>query len=143
MLEFTNPWFFLLFIPLTIVLLIAVKRRPATISFSDSEHLKEAGAKSGFSLVRSFPDLLLFLAGAAMIVALTGPRKGVGIVKQRAEGIDIILAIDVSGSMESIDLPEKYKTNQEIQRAFDKGALPNRIKVAKRELKEFVKNQTK
>ena len=141
MFEFTNPWFFLLFIPLTMTLLIAVKRRPATISFSDAAHLREAGAKSGFSLIRSFPDLCLFLAGAAMITALAGPRKGIGIVKQRAEGIDIILAIDVSGSMEVIDIPEKYKTNEALQRAFNKGLLPNRINVAKRELKEFVKSR--
>ncbi len=139
--EFTSPWFFLLLIPLTIITIVALRRRPAAILFSDTQSVKESGGKVAFSWLRACPDLLFFVAGLMIVIALAGPRKGIGLVKERTEGIDIMLVLDVSGSMQTIDIPEKYKTGPEIQRAYDKGDLKNRMEVAKRELEHFVKNR--
>lgn len=52
------------------------------------------------------PALLLFLRGAALvliIVALARPQIGKSESKVKTEGIDIVLSVDVSGSMQAMD----------------------------------------
>ena len=138
--ELQHPLYLLLFLPLIIVFVISLKRKPATLSFSNIEAMKQAGANP-FSWRRQLPNILIFIATGFFIIAMTQPRKGIDKVKQRADGIDIILAIDVSGSMEAIDIPEKLKTTEELTAAFNSGKLKNRMDVAKDELKKFVEKR--
>jgi Ca-activated chloride channel homolog len=52
------------------------------------------------------PSLLLLLRGATLalfIVALARPQLGRSESKIRTEGIDIVLVIDISGSMQAMD----------------------------------------
>jgi Ca-activated chloride channel family protein len=50
------------------------------------------------------PDALLALAIVAFAIALAGPRKGSQPSRIRREGIAIVMAVDVSGSMRALDL---------------------------------------
>jgi len=59
------------------------------------------------------PDVLLALAVAALAIALAGPRKGDKNAKVHHEGIGVVMAVDVSGSMRALDLSEK---TQELTR---------------------------
>ncbi|HTL37444.1 MAG TPA: VWA domain-containing protein [Kofleriaceae bacterium] len=59
------------------------------------------------------PDALYGLAVVAIAIALTGPRSGDRNSRVRREGIAIVMAVDVSGSMRALDLSEK---NQELTR---------------------------
>jgi len=138
--ELQQPLYLLLFVPLIIFFIISLKRKPATLSFSNIEVMKQTGAQL-FSWRRQFPNILIFIATSFLIVAMTQPRKGIDKVKQRADGIDIVLAIDVSGSMQAIDIPEKLNTTEELTDAFNSGKLKNRMEVAKDELKKFVKKR--
>jgi Ca-activated chloride channel family protein len=72
------------------------------------------------SLLRFLPDVVLLLSLAFGIVALARPQRTDERVVQTGEGIDMLLVLDVSGSMELQDL------------------LPNRLEAAKRVGREFV-----
>lgn len=69
--------------------------------------------------------LLRNLALAAFIVALARPRSGAHVETQTSEGINIVLAIDLSSSMLALDF-----------RPF------NRIQVAKDKVKQFIARRT-
>jgi Ca-activated chloride channel family protein len=55
------------------------------------------------------PDVLLALAVAALAIALAGPRKGDNHSRIHSEGIAVVMAVDVSGSMRALDLAEQGK----------------------------------
>jgi Ca-activated chloride channel family protein len=135
--ELQTPLYLLLFIPLLLVFFISLKRKPATFKFSNIESMKAAGAHP-FSWRRQLPNTLLLGATSLFIIAMTQPRKGVDKIKQRADGIDIVLAIDVSGSMQAIDIPDKLQTSDQLTKAYQNGKLENRMQVAKEELRKFV-----
>jgi len=59
------------------------------------------------------PDVLIALAIASLAIALAGPRKGDKAHRIRREGIGIVMAVDVSGSMRALDLSAK---NEELTR---------------------------
>ncbi len=135
--ELQQPLFLLLILPLIILFIVALRRKIPTLMFSNTEAIKKAGA-THFSYRRNAPLFLVFIATLLFIVALTGPRKGIDKIKQRTDGIDIMLAIDVSGSMEAIDIPAQYDTSEKLSAAYNSGALKNRMEVAKKELENFV-----
>jgi Ca-activated chloride channel family protein len=59
------------------------------------------------------PDVMIALAVASLAIALAGPRKGDKNARVHHEGIGIVMAVDISGSMRALDLSEK---NQELTR---------------------------
>ncbi len=72
---------------------------------------------------------LRVLALMLLIVALMRPRQGVGETRVHTEGIDIVLALDVSGSMRAEDF--------EIE-----GRRRNRLFVVKEVVREFIQKRT-
>lgn len=68
---------------------------------------------------------LLFIGLAMIIVAMARPQLGQGRTEVETSGIDIMLAIDVSGSMQAMDF--------EIE-----GERMNRLEVVKKVVEEFV-----
>ncbi|WP_035557163.1 vWA domain-containing protein [Hymenobacter sp. IS2118] len=73
--------------------------------------------------LRFLPDLVLGLALSFAIVALARPQRTDERVEQSGQGIDIVLALDVSGSMEIQDL------------------RPNRLAAAKRLATDFINSR--
>ena len=69
------------------------------------------------------------LALALMIVALAGPRLGRTKVKSYAEGIDIVLALDISGSMRALDFRpgNRLEAAKAVARDFIRGRQGDRI----------------
>lgn len=53
------------------------------------------------------PDALVALAVLALCVALAGPRRGQRDSRVRTEGIAIAMVVDISSSMQALDLSEK------------------------------------
>jgi len=49
------------------------------------------------------PDILRILAWVLLVVALARPQSGLGQEIIRGQGIDIVLALDISGSMSALD----------------------------------------
>ncbi len=98
------------------------KRNKTTsaIKYSDIRLVKRA-ARSNKQKFRFVLTLLRVLAIALFFVAFARPRSGTEYKETSSEGVDIILAIDVSSSMQA----EDFKPH-------------NRLYVAKEEMKKFV-----
>jgi Ca-activated chloride channel family protein len=95
-------------------------RRSAAVRYSDLRIVKRA-ARTGRQRLRFLLVALRLLAVALFIVAFARPRSGTEYVEVTSEGVDIILAVDISSSMQA----EDFKPN-------------NRLYVAKEEMKKFV-----
>ena len=81
-----------------------------------------------FTLIRLLPELLLSIVGALLIVALARPQKTNEKVEQWTEGIDIMLAIDISQSMQIEDFqPNRLESAKEVARNFIEGRIQDRI----------------
>src|SRR5271155_3687870 len=103
MIRFLQPeWLWLLAL-LPLVLLLRGRRGPvAAIEFSDVGLAREV-ARSGRSRVGGWMWLFPLLAGAFMILGLARPQRAHSRTEVTANGIDIVLGLDVSGSMQALD----------------------------------------
>jgi Ca-activated chloride channel family protein len=80
------------------------------------------------SLLRFIPPLLFTLAVILIITALARPQSTNEQVEQWSEGIDIMLVIDISQSMELQDFePNRLEAAKEVARNFVQGRFQDRI----------------
>jgi len=108
---FANAWF-LLVAPLALLALWWSRRSTGRVLFSSLRALPQGGYTWRARLAW-VPDVLFGLAVVALAIALAGPRAGDRDARVRHEGIAIMMAVDVSGSMRALDLSEK---NRELTR---------------------------
>ncbi|MCB1229505.1 MAG: VWA domain-containing protein [Verrucomicrobiae bacterium] len=123
--QFAHPelLFLLLLLP-AVALLKGKVGGVASLRFPSVAAAREAGGKPR-GRAGGWLAALRLLALAALIVALARPQLGRGTTEVEASGIDILLAIDVSGSMEALD----FELN---------GDRANRLEVVKQVVKQFV-----
>lgn len=123
--KFANPWLLLLLV----LLPFWIWRERRTAHRSGVKFSSVAGAASLTSFWTAFgPTLLLVLRGLALVLfvlALARPQVGKSESKVKTEGIDIVLAVDVSGSMQALDMTVQ-------------GKQTDRITVVKQVVKEFI-----
>jgi Ca-activated chloride channel family protein len=85
-------------------------------------------SSSPITWLRIVPDLLLALVVCLLLLALARPQKTNEKVEQWTEGIDIMLAIDISQSMQIEDFkPNRLTAAKEVARDFIKGRMQDRI----------------
>lgn len=78
--------------------------------------------------LRFVPEVLLTLTAVMLIVALARPQKTNEKVEQWTEGIDIMLALDISQSMEIEDFsPNRLSAAKAVARDFIGGRIQDRI----------------
>ncbi len=97
--------------------------KSATIKYSDLKIVRRAG-RSARQRYRFLLTAFRILAVSLFIVAFARPRSGTEYTEVTSEGIDIMLALDVSSSMQA----EDFKPH-------------NRLYVAKEEIKKFVERR--
>jgi Ca-activated chloride channel family protein len=123
--EFLNPSYFwtLLLVPVVIglYLLLAYRRRQGFKAFGDAAlvaRLTEAVS----SRKRRWKAAIYALAFLCLVVALIGPRFGTKLKEVKREGIDMVIALDVSNSMLAQDVaPSRLKRAKfEITKLLDK-----------------------
>jgi Ca-activated chloride channel homolog len=125
MTRFLQPECFWLLALLPLVLLWRGRRGPvAAIEYSDVSLAREV-ARRGRSRIGMLMWMLPILAGALMIVGLARPQRAHGRSEVTANGIDIVLGLDVSGSMQALDFQIE---NQRV----------NRIEVVKTVVSKFI-----
>ena len=82
------------------------------------------------SLLRFLPDAVQMLFMALIVVALARPQMASEKIEQFAEGIDIMLLLDVSGSMDLKDLkPDRLEAAKEVAVSFVAARSQDRIGV--------------
>lgn len=80
------------------------------------------------NLVRLIPDFLLALVFILMVVAIARPQKTNEKVEQWTEGIDIMLVMDISQSMQIQDFkPNRLEAAKEVANDFIDGRFQDRI----------------
>ncbi len=83
---------------------------------------------SAQTLFRLVPEIILGLVISLILVALGRPQKTNDKVEQWTEGIEIMLAIDISQSMQIEDFtPNRLEAAKEVARDFIKGRVQDRI----------------
>ena len=128
MYRFEDPQFLALILAIpALVYVYARRRRSAAIRYSDVESLRESDVRRT-GRRRHALFALRVLALAALIVAFSRPQTGVTSETVSAEGIDIVLAIDVSSSMLAEDLePNRLEAAKAVAREFVEGRRNDRI----------------
>ena len=140
MFEFAYPpMLFLLFLVPLLWLYLAKYKKEPSIKVSSSSAFKTQKKR----MFRKLPlsEWLMLLAGVVLILSLARPRKGDERVVVRANGIDIIIAIDMSGSMQAMDVPANIKTSSALFDAIKKREVKHRLDVAKEEIERFIKER--
>lgn len=101
--DFANPEFLwaLALLPV-LALLRSFSGKDASIMFS-SVAVASGVAKKNKSRPRAITFALTLLALALLIIAAARPRQGMGYQEREESGIDIMLTIDLSGSMAGLD----------------------------------------
>jgi Ca-activated chloride channel family protein len=83
---------------------------------------------SSLTLIRFIPDILLAIVMILILVALARPQKTNEKVEQWTEGIDIMLAIDISQSMQIEDFtPNRLQAAKLVAQKFIEGRIQDRI----------------
>lgn len=127
--QFATPWALLLLLALPIWWLVRRKRRPAAIVFSRVGVLA-SGPRAG-----RMTTLMLFILRnlllASTIVALSRPRAGAHEENQTSEGINIVLAIDLSSSMLAKDFQpdDRISVAKDVVKRFIAARTSDRIGV--------------
>jgi Ca-activated chloride channel homolog len=103
MTRFLQPEWFCLLALLPIILLWRGRRGPvAAVEYSDVGIVREIG-RSGRSRIGRLAWIFTILAAVLMIIALARPQRDRSSTEVTANGIDIVIGLDVSGSMQALD----------------------------------------
>ncbi|MCK4858708.1 MAG: VWA domain-containing protein [candidate division Zixibacteria bacterium] len=129
MFQFASPYMLLLLVLLPLLgYRTWRKRQQAAIKFSDIT-LLEGVRRSARIRQRRILPLLRLLALTLLIVALARPQAGKVTTEVTAEGIDIMLALDISSSMKAEDFKPRNRlyVSKEVIKDFVDGRLNDRI----------------
>ncbi len=129
-LTFLNPEFFWLFllIPLAIVWLVFKRNhQSATLKISSIKGFK--GSPSIMAKLKPYLVVLRLLALSSLIVAMARPRTvDISNRTKTTKGIDIVMAVDVSGSMLAKDLkPNRMEALKRVAADFAEDRPNDRI----------------
>ena len=125
---FGEPYFFYLFalIPLLIIMKIIRKRDIAAMDISTLKGIQHI--KSWKNIFREIPFIFRLLAIACIIIALAKPQTKNDQQQTEGEGVDIVLCIDVSGSMTAQDFtPNRMEAAKKVAADFVDRRLTDRI----------------
>lgn len=131
--EWANPEFFwlLLLIPLFLAyyLWIRLSKKNASLTFSSAVNLKNLPGNFRSYLTWLTP-FLYSAAAVCMILALARPQLQNVTIEQDAEGIDIMISVDISSSMLAEDLkPNRLIAAKEVASEFISRRSTDRIGV--------------
>lgn len=128
--HFAHPWFLLLLLALPVLAWLKGRRgsQQAAFLYSSTQLVRSVANLKPSSAGRVLAALR-WLALGAFIIALARPQFVQSETKIKASGIDIVVALDLSGSMESEDFTLG-------------GKRANRLDVAKDVLRKFIDKRT-
>lgn len=124
--EFASPkilWFLLLLLPLVGYYIYRTRQGGASVVVSTTETVRRAPRTFRYYL-RHIPFVLRCAALSLIVIAIARPQSAEHYTNTTTEGIDIVLAVDVSTSMLAKDF------------------IPDRLSVAKEVASEFISDRT-
>jgi Ca-activated chloride channel homolog len=129
--RFANPSFLLILIPVAFLIWLEIahrKRKNAAISFPGIENLTKY-TNSLAARLHNLPIILKYLALALLIIAFARPQAGKKTEEVSNRGIDIMLVLDTSTSMQALDFEpdNRLEAAKKVARDFVKGRLNDRL----------------
>ncbi|MDR1980728.1 MAG: VWA domain-containing protein [Tannerellaceae bacterium] len=122
---FANPtylYLLLLLIPLVGWYIWKLRKSQASLQISSSEAFQAPGINSYKVYLRHLPFVLRMMAIALTIIVLARPQSTNSWQNSSTEGIDIMMAIDVSTSMLTLDLkPNRLEAAKDVAASFING----------------------
>ena len=132
-LTFARPWLLLLLLAIPLLAYLRGKRgRSAALTFSSISTLRAIGKQSA-ARTGKILRALIFATLAIFIIGLARPQLGKSLTQVEASGIDIMLVLDVSGSMLTRDFTiggdeaARLDAIREVTRKFIEGRPNDRI----------------
>jgi len=129
-LSFLHPWMFLLLLSIPVIVIwyfLKGKKQKPEIRMSTASLLKQ-DKRSILTRMIHLPVFLRSLAIAAFVVALARPQTKLAWQDMSSEGIDIVLAMDLSPSMLARDFkPNRLESAKNVAEAFIDGRPTDRI----------------
>ena len=129
--SFAAPQFFLLGLLLPVMIVWYVKKNAgsqAGIKVSSAKSF--VGLSSWKTMLRHLPFLLRLLSIAFIIAALARPQTKTDEQQAEGDGLDIVLCIDVSGSMTAQDfIPNRMEAAKKVAQDFIDSRLTDRIAI--------------
>ena len=126
---FINPeYFYLLIIPVVYSIWYFFKRRNinSEILFSNLGSLNKT--KTLKNRLRDLPQIFNIVAICLLIIALARPQSSTNWEESTTEGIDIVLSMDISGSMLAEDLkPNRLEASKDVAVDFISKRVNDRI----------------
>jgi Ca-activated chloride channel family protein len=128
--EYANPkylYLLLLLIPLIVWYIFKLRKMQATFKLSSGYAFEKAPATIRVYL-RHFPFLLRLIAIALVIIVLARPQSVNSSDISKSEGIDIIMALDISGTMMANDFsPTRLEAAKKVASEFINDRQSDRI----------------
>lgn len=125
MIQFAHPWLLLLLLLIPLLAWLKGRRGAPPAFVYSSVQLVRGMQNIHRSRFGGFLGSLRWLALALLIVALAQPRLTKSTTEVKASGVDIVVAMDLSGSMQSEDFEVR-------------GERVNRFNMARQVLKNFI-----
>lgn len=124
--EWENEYILLLLLSIPLFFLIKLlfkKNNFIEVSIPSSNLIKYK-----FSLLRLIPNSIFILSIIYIIISLARPQKSNEKVEKWSEGIDIMLVIDISESMQIEDFkPNRLESAKDVAKEFINGRFQDRI----------------
>ncbi len=135
MTRFGSPWILFALAAVPILFWVywrRVRPRRAVLQFSSLRFLQDT-KPSLRARLQHLPTALRLLALVLLIGALARPQSGASSTTIDSEGIDIVLVLDISGSMLAVDMTSDRRgaTRQDV----------SRLEVAKEAAREFIEGR--
>ena len=135
--SFAFPYAFVLFVPFAFAAWRMLRRgRRSGVRFAPVRRLpaKTAGWRARLASVAPW----IFLAGVcALVLACARPRRPLNRANKNVDAIAIAMTVDVSGSMEALDLSPEFSGRKNV-RSVNIDALKTRLDVVKELFAKFV-----
>ena len=132
-LTFERPWLLLLLLAIPLLAFLRGNRGPAAaLTFSSTSTLQAIGRHSAARAGKLLRGLI-FATLAIFVIAIARPQLGKSLTQIEASGIDIMLVLDVSGSMLTKDFTiggdqaTRLDAIREVTRKFIEGRPNDRI----------------
>ncbi len=130
MFELTQPLVLILAVPVVVAAIVLRKRRADTAVLRHPHLALMADAEPGVRVrLRALLPWLRVVALLLLVVALARPREVHNLREVEGEGIDIVVALDISGSMRALDFQpdNRLEVAKSIIRDFVNGRGEDRI----------------
>jgi len=136
MIVFQHPWMLTALAAVPLFYFIFRRRKQPSVVIPTTAPLKKLRGKRKLSIM----EYTILASLALLAVALARPRKPLEGEKIRAKGLDIVLALDMSGSMRALDKPAKM-SDKDFVSAIQNGTFPDRLQSAKQEIRRFIEKR--